>query len=46
MPDKSTNPEIILQIADTNLYTAKSHGRNQVIITEVKEEESSASLSA
>jgi diguanylate cyclase (GGDEF)-like protein len=45
MPDKSTNPEIILQIADTNLYTAKSHGRNQVIITEVKEE-SSASLSA
>lgn len=45
MPDKSTDPEIILQIADTNLYTAKSHGRNQVIITEVKEE-SSASLSA
>lgn len=45
LPDKNTDPELILQIADTNLYTAKSHGRNQVIITEVNKE-SSASLSA
>ncbi len=45
LPDKNTDPEAILQIADTNLYTAKTHGRNQVIITEVKEE-SSTSLSA
>jgi diguanylate cyclase (GGDEF)-like protein len=33
-PDQDIDPEVILQKADENLYHAKEHGRNQVVISE------------
>lgn len=38
LPDQNTNPETIIHTADTNLYNAKSRGRNQVISSELKEQ--------
>jgi diguanylate cyclase (GGDEF)-like protein len=34
-PDQDINPELIIQKADENLYHAKEHGRNQVVISEL-----------
>lgn len=41
-PDTNTDPESLIHAADTNLYRAKSEGRNQVIITEEKEKSAEA----
>jgi diguanylate cyclase (GGDEF)-like protein len=38
-PDQDIDPEIIIQKADENLYHAKEEGRNQVVISELIEEQ-------
>lgn len=39
IPDQDTDPEKIIQKADENLYNAKHHGRNQVVISELTNDE-------
>ncbi len=46
VPDQQSEPEIILQKADENLYKAKESGRNRVITTELVHDESEHPQSA